>query len=147
LSAYLGRNQRPNQSRSNPWWYAPFACPYNTLKRSLKASVLPTSKFHGLSSTERFRHLDVKLRKHIMMYQAVISFLSNYPTGFRIVAGLFILFIPFLQLKGRDLRVRSFYSTFIQVFFRCTMHDRYYMFYNPINSIGKGNDADGMFDI
>ena len=127
------------------------------LKRSLKASALPTSKFHGLSSTEQSRHSDAKQRKH--MYQAAISFLSKYPTGFRIVTGLFILFIPFLQLKGRDLRVRGLYLSFIQVFFRCTIHVRHCMFYNPIHSakyliwfhyiylIGKGNDADQMFDI
>ena len=85
------------------------------LKRFLKASALPTSKSHGLSSTERSRHSDAKLRKH--MYQAVISFLSNYPTGFRIVTGLFILFIPFLQLKGRDLRVCDFYLSFLFKYF------------------------------
>jgi len=94
------------------------------------------------------------------MYQAVISFLSNYPTGFRIVTGLFILFIPFLQLKGRDLRVCDFYLSFLFKYFFAApyIHDRHCMFCNRIHSakifdrfhfiyLIRGNDADQMFDI
>lgn len=97
------------------------------------------------------------------MYQAVISFLSNYPTGFRIVTGLFILFIPFLQLKGRDLRVCDFYLSFLFKYFFAAPYMIVIvcsatMFCNPIHSakifdrfhfiyLIRGNDADQMFNI
>jgi hypothetical protein len=87
-----------------------------TKARSLRSSTsparsaalrLPTSRCHGRRRTVRCRRLVARLRAYI--FSLCLAYNLTYPTH-RIVAGLFLLVVPFIQWKGKKLRVRGLLS-------------------------------------
>lgn len=61
----------------------------------------PTSKSLGLANTVHSKSSASRLRKALVFPDVTVS-----NRIFRIVSGLFLLVVPWLQLNGRSLRVR-----------------------------------------